>query len=64
MSNWGKAIRNNFGWGQGAENNSIGWGSIYKKSNSGETEINTNKQKYKEDDKFKDSKHEGKNSKN
>jgi len=50
MSNWGKAIRNKFGWGQGAENNSIGWGSIYKKSNSGETEINTNNQKDKEDD--------------
>ena len=50
MSNWGKAIRNKFGWGQGGENNSIGWGSIYKKSNSGETEINTNNQKDKEDD--------------
>jgi hypothetical protein len=36
--------------GQGAENNSIGWGSIYKKSNSGKTEITTNNQKDKEDD--------------
>ena len=50
MSNLGKAIRNKFCWGQGAENNSIGWGSIYKKSNSGETEITTNNQKDKEDD--------------
>jgi hypothetical protein len=44
---WGKGILNAIGWGQGA-NNAIGWGSIYKKSNSGETEIT---QQNKEDDK-------------
>jgi hypothetical protein len=47
---WGKAIRNKIGWGQGATN-AIGWGSIYKKSNSGETEITNQQEKNKEDDK-------------
>jgi surface protein len=36
MSDLGKGVINNIGWGQGA-NNDIGWGSIYDKSNAGET---------------------------
>jgi hypothetical protein len=49
---WGKAIRNKIGWGQSSKND-IGYGSIYKDSNSGETETElTNQQeKNKEDDK-------------
>jgi hypothetical protein len=47
---FGKGILNAIGWGQGA-NNAIGWGSIYKKSNSGETELTNQQEKNKEDDK-------------
>ena len=39
MSDFGKGVINN-----------IGWGSIYKKTPTGETEITTNNQKDKEDD--------------
>ena len=36
MSDWGKGVNNNIRLGQGADND-IGWGSIYDKSNAGET---------------------------
>ena len=32
-------MANNIGWGQGAINNDISWGSIYSVSNAGQTEI-------------------------
>lgn len=35
--NWGDGVDNSIGWGQGSTNNSIGWGSIYSVSESGET---------------------------
>lgn len=36
---WGQAVNNTIGWGQGAVNNTISWGSIYIDSYSGETEL-------------------------
>jgi hypothetical protein len=50
IMSFGKGILNAIGWGGGA-NNAIGWGSIYKKSNSGETELTNQQKKNKEDDK-------------
>lgn len=35
--NWGDGVDNSIGWGQGSTNNSIGWGSVYSVSESGET---------------------------
>jgi hypothetical protein len=35
--NWGNGVDNSIGWGQGSTNNSIGWGSVYSVSESGET---------------------------
>jgi len=34
---WGQGVNNDIGWGQGSTNNSIGWGSVYEVSESGET---------------------------
>ena len=44
--NWGKSANNQIGWGQGAVNNSIYWGSIYDDSYSGETELLGDEGKY------------------
>ena len=38
---WGQGVNNDIGWGQGSTNNSIGWGSVYEVSESGETLLET-----------------------